>query len=459
MPAIFVHVSDIHFGQEKDERVHIHTDVKEQLIADAAEVVRGLPGGIAHGILATGDIAQSGRREEYEAAGEWLDRLAEATGCEIFRIQMVPGNHDLDREKLSIGGEHILNVIRDGGSSEYEKVLANESDRASLFARFEAYGRFSEGYDCPLDTEGKLATNLHVELAPGRAVRFIRLNSALLCTGKEREENPELMIGARQFLIPRHDGEENVVLIHHPLHWFKDSEDARDYLRSRARVVISGHEHNPKISVDNVEEGCDLMMLAAGATVPFKSNETYTFTYNVIVFDWDADQDALSVAIHPRAWNPKRTRFEADEVRLGDKAPQFVLGSPNFRKCAKPTEQSTESDQSIAQSTQPESPAIEELAAAPVIEMVAAEDVIEGPSALPEVQGYRLVLLKFFRDLTEGERLLLLAELGALASDSDEPVTHGVERQLLDWLIARGRITEVEQKIEQFIISKKGRKS
>lgn len=271
MPAIFVHVSDIHFGQERDERIHIHTDVKDQLIADAAEVVRGLPGGIAHGILATGDIAQAGRREQYEQAGEWLDRLAKAIGCEIFRIQMVPGNHDLDRDKLSMEGGHLLDVVKNGGPSDYEKILANETDRAALFARFEAYGRFSEGYDCALDTEGKFATNLHVELAPGRSVRFIRINSALLCTGNETEEVPELMIGARQFPIPRNEGEENVVLIHHPLHWSKDSEDARTYLRSRARVLISGHEHNPKVSIDKVEEGCDLMMLAAGATVPFKN--------------------------------------------------------------------------------------------------------------------------------------------------------------------------------------------
>lgn len=330
MPAIFVHVSDIHFGQERDERLHIHTDVKDQLIADAAEVVRGLPGGVAHGILVTGDIAQAGKHEQYEQAGKWLDRLAEAVGCEIYRIQLVPGNHDLDRDKVSMGGEFLLNVLRKGGATEYEKVLANDADRATLFARFEDYGRFSEGYDCVLDEEGRYATNLHVELAPGRTIRFVRMNSALLCTGDETEKEPELMVGARQFTIPRNKGEENVVLIHHPLHWFKDSEDARRYLRGRARVLISGHEHNPKVSVDPVEEGSDLMMLAAGATVPYKSNAIYTFTYNVIVFDWDPEQDALTVVIYPRAWNAERTCFEADDVRLGGNARRFALGSPIF---------------------------------------------------------------------------------------------------------------------------------
>ena len=62
MPAIFVHLSDIHFGQGRDERVHIHGDVKKELILDAADVIRNLPGGIAHGILVSGDIAFSGRQ-------------------------------------------------------------------------------------------------------------------------------------------------------------------------------------------------------------------------------------------------------------------------------------------------------------------------------------------------------------------------------------------------------------
>lgn len=452
MPAVFVHVSDIHFGQEWDERIHIHTDVKDQLIADAAEVVRSLPGGVAHGILVTGDIAQSGTREQYDQAGNWLDRLAEAIGCPVFRIQMVPGNHDLDREKLSIGGKHLLDDIKAGGAGVYEQILSNENDRATLFARFSAYAQFSEGYDCTLDPEGKLATNLVLELAPGRSVRFVRMNSALLCTGKEKEDEPELMIGHRQFIIPRNKGEENVVLIHHPLHWFKDSEDAKKYIRSRARVVISGHEHNPKVSIDKVEDGSDLMMLAAGATVPFKSSVTYTFTYNVIEFDWNAEQDALSVVLHPRAWNSEHTCFEADEKSLGGKEPRLVLLSPNFKKCGVAVAESHVPDQvpQVLHDTE-----LAQVKMEPTIEMVPAFEVKEGSEMPLDNPDYHLILLRFFRDLTEAERLRILVDLDALTADSDERVTQALERQLLDWLVREGRISEVEKRVDQFISNRK----
>jgi len=361
---------------------------------------------------------------------------------------MVPGNHDLDRKKLSTGGAQLLDFIRAGGPAEYEKVFSNPHDRATLLARFEDYGRFSFGYRCGLDDEAKFASNLRIEIAPDRWIRFIRLNSALLCTGDEREDNPELMIGSRQFTIPKKAGEENVVLVHHPLHWYKDSADVRQYVRARARVFISGHEHNPKVEIDSVVDGTDVMMLAAGAAVPFRSNDTYTYTYNIIEFDWDQAKDALVVTLHPRVWNPVETRFEADDKRLGDRTPQFTLGSPNFRKCGK---KAMTVNHATVSNVVP--------LAEPVVEEVPAEtaEIREGemPPISPSDEGYELALLRFFRDLVESERLRILLELDAIPSDFDERMTQGVERMLFDWLVGEGRLPEVIEKIDKLTLERK----
>lgn len=249
------------------------------------------------------------------------------------------------------------------------------------------------------------------------------------------------MVGARQFTVQRAAGEETIVLIHHPLNWFKDNAEAARYFQSRVRVLISGHEHNPKAHVEPVEDGTDFMMLAAGATVPFKSNEQYTFTYNVIEFDWDSEKDALAVTIHPREWNPVRTCFEADHKRLGGKDPTFVLGSPNFRKGDPPDSPSPRVAPAEARAEEPE----------PIVEVVAALDTEGDPAVPPEDAGYRFVLLRFFRDLSEGDRLTILVELGAIEVGSDERITQAIERQLLDWLVREGRIAEVETIIERLI--------
>lgn len=449
MGAVFVHVSDIHFGQEKGERIHIHADVKQQLILDAKEVISSIAGGRANGILATGDIAHSGTRAEYEEAGIWLDELAKSIGVEIHQVQMIPGNHDLDRSKLSFSGSQILDHIRAGGTDEYEAILNNPTDRAALFARFEDYGRFSFGYNCPLNNEGGFASEMKIELAPGRSIRFIRFNSSLLCHGGEKDECPELMIGARQFTIPRENGVENVVLCHHPLNWYKDREQVREYIRSRARVFISGHEHNPKVSVDNVEEGRDVLMLAAGATAPFKSDDTYTFTYNIIEFDWDEEIDGLCVTIHPRAWNPARTSFESDEKRLGGKHPKFRLQSPSFRNAAE-----------LSKSTKSELVFEENVSNSPSLDS-SPDNVIENQSNnkekyLLDSNGYETARLKFFRDLFETERLRILVELEALPSGSNDPITQGLERKFFDMLIRNGKLAIVERLIDKLIEERNG---
>ena len=445
MSAIFVHVSDIHFGQERDHVVHIHDDVKKELVADAAEVIAGSPSGAAQGILVTGDVAFSGKAEQYEAAGKWLDALAEGIGCPIHRVQMVPGNHDLDRDKLSIGRSKLLEFIRAGGPAEYEKVIANENDRATLFSRFEDYGRFCIGYNCGLDEEAKYATNLRIEVGRDRWIRFIRLNSSLLCHGEERDDQPELVMGERQFVIPRHAGEENVVLVHHPLNWYKDAVDVRQYVRSRARVLISGHEHDPKVEVEEVEEGCDLMMLAAGAAVPFRSNDIFTYTYNVIEFDWDEGTDNLVVTMHPRTWNPVKTCFEPDNKRLGGKKPRFTLGSPNFKKIGQVPVRPGQ----IADVVEDDS------AAEPVVELVPAEgfetSAEETPPMPPDAEGYELALLRFFRDLYENERLKILVELDAIPAESNERINQGLERRLFDWLAREGRLPDLILMIDRLI--------
>jgi calcineurin-like phosphoesterase family protein len=449
MPAVFIHVSDIHFGQEKDDRVHIHADVKQQLIADAKEVISNITGGIAHGILVTGDIAHSGKWAEYEDAGKWLDELAASIGVEIHSVQMVPGNHDLDRSKLSFSGKQILDHIRKGGPTEYEEILSNPTDRAALFSRFENYGRFSFGYNCPLNDEGAFASDFEVTLAPGRMIRFIRFNSSLLCHGEELDEHPELMIGARQFTIPRTIGVENVVLVHHPLSWYKDQDQVRDYIRSRARVFISGHEHDPKVSIDNVEEGCDVMMLAAGATVPYRSDDVFTFTYNIIEFDWDENIDGLSVTMHPRTWNPKRTCFEADDKRLGGKEATIRLGCPFFRKAHRPDGSTKAQPANVPVAAAAQS-------AERTIETTSMEALEEEPQFMPSTaEGYETARLRFFRDLLEGERLHILVELGALAEKSDERMSQGLERRLLDLLVRNGKLAEVQMMIDRLIAERR----
>ena len=425
MSISFVHLSDIHFGQEKGGSTSIHNDVKNRLIEDVTLVAGSSGSGRAAGIIVTGDIAYRGRASEYTTAAAWLDKVADAAGCDVTDIQVVPGNHDIDRSEITELTEMMLQRIVDEGEPALDSFLKSDADRDLLFRRFSAYRPFAEGYRCPLDTHAKLAEERVAELAPGRAIRFIRMNSAFACSTKDEEGR--LLLGARQRVLEQRPGEELVVLSHHPLHWFQDSEDALLFIRNRARVFISGHEHNPSVTAETTEEGTDLMMLAAGATVPLTTDDTFTYCYNFIDFEWDAEADALSVCVLPRAWMNAQKKFGADDVRLGGHESRFTLGCPNFRTAPqihkhRPSVDGA-SDTVIITALDDHGPKVQEAAAA--------------------ANNYPLLLLRFFRDLSPAQRMGILAFLGALPPNWKGTLSESFERQAFDRLVREGRSNDL----------------
>lgn len=136
-----VHLSDIHFGQEKGGQMRIHDDVKESLIEDVGLAVKDLEAGRASGIIVTGDIAFGGRQCEYAQAAAWLDRVTDAAGCDRTSIQVVPGNHDIDRSQITKATGMMLDRIAEEGEAALDEFLEEEADREMLFGVSPLIGR------------------------------------------------------------------------------------------------------------------------------------------------------------------------------------------------------------------------------------------------------------------------------------------------------------------------------
>ncbi|WP_375742253.1 metallophosphoesterase [Corallococcus interemptor] len=436
MAAVFIHLSDIHFGQEKDGgRVTINDDAKERLLEDAAVEIAKLGTG-ATGIIVTGDIAYSAKYEEYAKAGKWLDRLAECVGCSRLDIQMVPGNHDIDRDAITPVAMFHLDSVREKGDNMLDMLLDDEVQREALYARFAAFRDFSGGYGCDLDVGGVYSADVAVAVAPGRTLRFVRLNSALICSRKD--DKGKLILGARQRVFEAIDGEEMVVLVHHPLNWLQDSGEAARFFQSRARVIISGHEHFPSLNIKAVEEGCDLLMIAAGATAPDDIDEKYTYKYNILTFEWEEGADALAVTINPRTWNFEMKRFERDNPFLEGRSERNVLGSPYFRRGVP----SVAPVQGVVDEPPQAQPVANPVTGSKEVDLSMSEDV-------------RLVRLRFFRDLPEGCRRRILVELGVIPADLTDRLDHTIEQRFFAKLVAQGRKGELSAAIDTAILKLK----
>lgn len=435
MPISFIHLSDIHFGQEKGGVIVVHDDVKERLIEDVQQQVAAFPEARASGVIVCGDIAYAGKREQYAEAAKWLDRIAAAAGCANTDVQVVPGNHDVDRAKISEALTWMLGEIKDKGEPRLDKFLESDNDRALLYSRFHAYEPFAMGYASPLDKNGGNAGSRIVKLAPGRHLQFIGLNTALICA--KADDKASLLLGARQRVLPRQPGYELVVITHHPLDWLQDSVDARDYLRARARVFISGHEHKPCAEVDPVSEGCDLLMLASGAAVPPTNETEYGYTYNLLQFEWEAETDSLAVTVIPRVWNNTTKLFDANPGGLGKGGLRYSLGCPQFRAAAKsaahpaPASQQGETDVDVP--------------------MVQEEGVIEERTSPSEPLKYSQLRLTFFRDLTATQRVSVLVKLNALPPQWQDALMHSAEQKILESLQLTNRLDELDAAIQDVL--------
>lgn len=431
MARTYIHLSDIHFGQESGSENNAHDDVKQRLIDDAAGLATAEMYGVIDGIIVTGDIAYSGKPQEYDEAGAWLDRLTNAVGCPRTAVILVPGNHDIDRGRVSRGCKLMIADIGRGGDKSLDAFLNSDVDREVLFRRFAGYQGFARAYRCEFEPDGGFASDRKVEVAPGRFLRFIGLNSALMCSASDAKGG--LFLGGRQRTLPREVGEELVLMSHHPLEWLRDSEETVQFVKSRARVFMFGHEHTASVEVEALADDADLLTISAGAAVPpYAERALVGYTYNLISFDWDEPNDGLAVKICARKWNPMTTSFGKGAEGAEEEVTKVLL-CPNF----------------LAAQTQDDKNGERRLRRKEVGSDGVADGSREQSDGDQMDESNALLRLRFFRDLSAKGRLRVLAAVNAIPSSWDEQFTQNMERQLLDSVLQSGGRDRLKEAISK----------
>ena len=218
--------------------------------------------------------------------------------------------------------------------------------------------------------------------------------------------------------------------------WLQDSEDALRYIKNRARVFISGHEHFPEHKLDTVKDDIQLLSIASGAAVPPTATATHNYHYNIIEFGWDDDRCCLCVNIFPRVWNDDEKEFKEDGTFKKEDC-CFTLKCPNFEMSKKNWNQAEE----IKEETEKPEPI-------PIFTQNIHKD-----EAMSEDRE-QMLLLRFFRELSSRQRLAVLIEMNALPSDLTEPVTHTIETKAIRSLLSSGKTEELDQSINQILSTK-----
>lgn len=315
---LLLQVADIHFRHPECKNPNMDPDrpFRTALLRDTRKRVKSL--GPVGAILVVGDIAYRGIAEEYDAALEWLAQLADAAGCKLTDVFVVPGNHDVDHAviKKEVSVRNSQQAI--AASANRERALSEQFHDAhagrSLFAPIAAYNAFAAQFDCQVFPKERLAWQQERPIADGINLRFHGLTSTLLSGIGAATNQPDvkgkLYLSPMQTALDVPDGVVNVVLCHHPPDWFLDHDSIDDAICGRAAIHFFGHKHRQRIHRDTY-----YARFAAGAVNPDRHEAEWRPGYNLINISigeqlgnlfLEIDAHLLEWQTNPDGFHPRR---------------------------------------------------------------------------------------------------------------------------------------------------------
>lgn len=274
----WLQVSDIHM-QRRDEWPQ---DVILRAMVDSIRLQR-TQGLVLDFILATGDLAFSGKTEEYVLVGRFLDELANATGVPKERIFCIPGNHDVnrDRQKLCFHGARSKLT----SSNAVDTVLAPvNDDLVTLTQRQEAYNAFQASY---FGTQNRTATPDSLAYVASLTIDdvdivIVGLNSAWLAEGGNGDHG-HLLIGERQVInafdaVSKLDPHIVIGMAHHPLHLLHefDRNAVTRYITKHCAFYHCGHLHQPEAYGAGFDASACLTVTAGASFETRESQNAYS---------------------------------------------------------------------------------------------------------------------------------------------------------------------------------------
>lgn len=303
---VLVHLSDIHFTRASGNVHDVDQTVRDELLRDVEAVTKKL--GAANGVLVTGDIAFSGKKEEYQHAAEWLRKVCEAVGCEEQKVAVVPGNHDVDR---GLAADLITKMIHetmrglDGAAidAKLREYFTHTGSANALLAPLAQYNVFAQPYECDV-SDKRPFWQRDLRLSCGTTIRMRGLCSAYVSNAED--DRNRMVLGTAYAGVRREDGVLYLTLCHHPPDWFRDQDPVEDLLKSRVHIQLFGHKHAHRVDVIN-----EKVRLVAGATHPDRREPAWLPTYNVLEIG-RRDEDSIGLRLHHRRWHQAETKFVAD---------------------------------------------------------------------------------------------------------------------------------------------------
>ena len=235
MKILILHLSDIHIRAKKESN---------HILARAGAIAATLneyPSCDIILIAISGDIAFSGKSEEFETAKTFFASLSEGItrnlGSKPIHFAIVPGNHDCDFSTTDTVRNSVIFSLKEGQPASDGKVI-----RALTVAQ-DAFFDFAKSYSPSTyaNPPQQLLSELKIQIAD-QSILINCINTAWM---SELHEKQGTLI-APVTVGPNQEKADLVISIfHHPFNWFaaESARQFRSFIESSSDVILTGHEH------------------------------------------------------------------------------------------------------------------------------------------------------------------------------------------------------------------------
>ena len=245
---IFLHLSDIHFTYEKNQKLEVDADIRNEVELDLDRCINKFSFNNIKSVLITGDIAYHAKADEYERATDWLDKICQKMNLSERKVKCVPGNHDVHIPTVN-ASETIKSIRAEINNSNIENIddilkrKLNDSESGKLLLKpFHEYNKFSRKYECNINNKDPW-WDYDFTLNDGSKLRLRGINTALVSDLLDDKDKKKLIIGIKEATVSRCEGVTIGTLSHHPTDWIKRKDEIESKLNSRARIQLFGHKH------------------------------------------------------------------------------------------------------------------------------------------------------------------------------------------------------------------------
>jgi Calcineurin-like phosphoesterase len=318
--VLVAHLSDIHIKGERDPVLARATRLAEAVNSrnnEADAVV----------LIVTGDIAFSGKRQQYEVAAAFIADLA-ATVHGNPAVTLVPGNHDCDFDADLGARTLVINGIRqDPNAIVGASIVAQCVGVQSAFFDFRNSigGKFLESGAGPLYYEYRI---------PVRAEHLVVrcYNTAWVSQLRETPGTLTFPLSALPVMSPAHFV---ISAFHHPYNWLSPSSlrPFRRMVEGNSSIVLTGHEHARDRSISFRPEALTSTSYIEGAALQENAAPSLS-AFNLMLIDTEANKQQF----HHFSWDGERYRplvatdeWEALPLHLHKSSREFEI-RPAFRE-------------------------------------------------------------------------------------------------------------------------------